>query len=162
MFRMTECFDKIYELQHCVAQSQHGRRGWGWMTVYCWAHGEKSCVCLPGLRTAKSLEIVCNEHYENWLSQKVCWVFPSKSTCKAGTQKKFSLLPGTLDVSQFPGQMVENCWHFCLLVENNLLANQCILAARPGFMSRKKTQIIGQPVTLGLAGFHYSVLHSGT
>ena len=95
-------------------------------------------------------------------SQKVCWVFQPKSTCKAGTQKKFFLLPGTLDVSQFPGQMVENCWHFCLLVENNLLANQCILAARPGFMSRKKTQIIGQPVTLGLAGFHYSVLHSGT
>jgi hypothetical protein len=52
--------------------------------------------------------------------------------------------------------------HFCLLVENNLLANQYILAARPGFMSRKKTQIIGQPVTPGLAGFHYSVLHSGT
>jgi hypothetical protein len=33
------------------------------------------------------------------------------------------------------------------LVENNLLANQYIHAARPGFMSRKKTQIIGQPVT---------------
>jgi hypothetical protein len=30
------------------------------------AHGEKSCVCLPGLRWAKSLESVCNEQYENW------------------------------------------------------------------------------------------------
>jgi hypothetical protein len=62
----------------------------------------------------------------------------------------------------FPGKWLKIVRHFCLLVENNLLANQCILAARPGFMSRKKTQIIGQPVTLGLAGFHYSVLHSGT
>ena len=66
MFRMAECFDDIYELPHHVAQSQHGRRGWEWMTVYCWAHGGKSCVCLPGLSWAKSLESVCNEHYANW------------------------------------------------------------------------------------------------
>ena len=25
---MTDCVDEIYELQHRVAQSQHGRRGW--------------------------------------------------------------------------------------------------------------------------------------
>jgi len=48
------------------------------------------------------------------------------------------------------------------IAENNLLANRYILAVRPGFISGKKTQIIGQPVTLGLAGFHYSVLHCGT
>jgi hypothetical protein len=35
LLRMAECFDEIYELQHHVAQSQHGRRGWEWMTVYC-------------------------------------------------------------------------------------------------------------------------------
>ena len=51
---------------------------------------------------------------------------------------------------------------FCLLVEDKGLADQCILAVWPGFISVKKTQIIGQPVPLGLAGFHYSVLQSGT
>jgi hypothetical protein len=35
MLRMTECFDETYELQHRVAQSHYGRRGWEWMTVYC-------------------------------------------------------------------------------------------------------------------------------
>ena len=51
MLRTTDCFDEIYELQHCVAQSQHGRIGWEWMTVYCWPHGGQSCVCFG----AKSL-----------------------------------------------------------------------------------------------------------
>ena len=153
---MTECFDKIYELQHCVAQV-----GDGWQCTVEPMVRKAVFVCqVWGLPKAWKLYAMNIMKIDS--SQKVCWVFPSKSTCKAGTQKKFFLLPGTLDVSQFPGQIVDNWWYFCLLSLNNLWVNQYIVATRPGFMFRKKTYFIRKSVILSLAGFHYSILHSGT
>ena len=78
----------------------------------------------------------------------------SQSVCLAtlGQRRSFSFIPGDLANSKS-----------CLLVENNGLANICLAAARPGSTPGGEiVKIIGQPVPLGLAGFHHSVLQSGT